>query len=41
LTLLGSVADSEDTVVELLTASGGDDTTSIALEGELVSLDGD
>ena len=41
MALLGSVADGEDTVVELLTATVGDDTTSVALEGELVGLDGD
>jgi len=32
-TVLGTITDSEDTVVELSTALGGDDTTSVELEG--------
>ena len=37
---LGSVSDGEDTVVEVGSASVGDDTARVALEGELVGLDG-
>ena len=40
MAVLDTVSDSEDTVVEVLSASGGDDTTSVALEDELVGLDG-
>merc|ERR1712023_94269 len=40
LSALGSVSNGEDTVVEVGTASVGDDTASVALEGELVGLDG-
>ena len=36
-----TVADSEDTVVELGSASLGEDTRSVLLEDPLVSLDGD
>jgi len=39
-TVLGSVSDGEDTVVEVGSASGGDDSTGVHLEGELVGLDG-
>jgi len=41
LTGIGTVSDGEDTVVELLSTSGGDDTTGVSLEGELVGLNGD
>ena len=41
LTVLGSVSDGEDTVVESGSASGGDDTTVVSLEDVLVGLDGD
>ena len=41
-TILSTIADGEDTVVELGTAGGAsDDTTGVALEGHSVSLDGD
>jgi len=41
-TVLGTVADGKDTVVESGTAGGaGDDTTSVALEGHSVGLNGD
>jgi len=41
-TVLGTIADGKDTVVKSGSAGGaGDDTTSVALEGHLVGLDGD
>ena len=41
LTILSTVADGENTVVKLGTAGGaGDDTTSVALEGHSVGLNG-
>ena len=39
-TVLGTITDSEDTVVELSTALGGDDTTSVELEGRAGSSEG-
>ena len=39
-TILNSVTDGEDTVVELVSASVGQDTSRVELEGGLVSLDG-
>jgi len=42
LSVLGSVSNGEDTVVELSSASGGvEDARSVSLEGTLVGLDGD
>jgi len=41
LSVEGSVSDGEDTVVEVGSASGGDDSRSVTLEGVLVGLDGD
>jgi len=38
--VIGTVTNSEDTVIELGTASGGDDTTGVSLENGLVGLDG-
>jgi len=37
---LGSETNGEDTVIERLSASLGDDTTGVSLEGELVGLNG-
>lgn len=39
LSAKSSVSDSEDTVVKLLSTSGGNNTTGISLEGPLVSFD--
>jgi hypothetical protein len=38
---IGSVTNSEDTVVKVLSASLGNDTGSVHLEGNLVGLNGD
>ena len=40
MAVLGTVSDGEDTVVEVVSASVGDDTGVVSLEGELVGLDG-
>ena len=40
LSVKGSVSDGEDTVIELGSASGGDDTGSVRLEGHLIGFDG-
>ena len=36
----GTVSDGEDTVIELGSASGGDDTGSVRLESHLIGFDG-
>jgi len=38
--VVGTVADGEDSVVELISTALGDDTTSVRLEDSLVSLNG-
>jgi len=40
LTVEVTETNSEDTVIELLTATGGDDTTSVGLEDGLIGFDG-
>ena len=40
MSVKGSVSDGEDTVIEVGSASGGDDTGSVRLEGHLIGLNG-
>ena len=40
MSVKGSVSDGEDTVIEVLSTSGGDDTAGVRLEGHLIGFDG-
>ena len=40
MSVKGTVSDGEDTVIEVGSASGGDDTGSVRLEGHLIGFDG-
>ena len=40
LSVKGTISDGEDTVVEVGSTSGGDDTTGVGLEGELIGFNG-
>jgi hypothetical protein len=40
LSVKSTVSDGEDTVIEVGSASGGDDTAGVGLEGELIGFNG-